>query len=119
MTTKILLKVDGENAVTFTFPSEVEDVDFVQQIIAAASQNPTIVKITDLNNFPVVGMQFEDNNFIATDTLEYIDGSSFSALTSFAYIVDGIVMAIHKVPTDHVPWIAALMSNPTLEVSHV
>jgi len=119
MTTKILLKVDGENAVTFTFPSDVENIEFVQQIVTAASQNPTIVNITDLNNFPVVGMKFENNNFIATDTLEYIDGSGFSALASFAYIVDGTVMAIHKIPNDHLPWIAALMSNPTLEVSHV
>lgn len=119
MTTKILVNVGNEQAVTFTFPTDVEDVDFVKELINAAALNPTVIQITNLNNFPIVGMQYDGENFLESDDLSFIDGNVFAGLTSFAYVVEGIVMAIHKIPSTQIPWIAAMMSSPTLVVQNV
>lgn len=119
MTKRILVNVGNEHAVSFTFPTDVEDIDFVKELIHAAELNPTVIPITNLDNFPVVGMQYDGANFIESVDLSFIDGNLFAGLTSFAYVVDGIVMAIHKLPSTQIPWIAAMMSSPTLAVQDV
>jgi hypothetical protein len=118
---RLVLYVDGDQAVTFIYPDDVLDVDFVKEIVEAASKNPSIVEITDLNVFPVTGMRYENNEFIEDleKGLSFFDHSNLTGLTCFAYIVDNTVAAIHKVPEAHAPWIAALQSNPTFEVLDV
>ena len=118
---KLNLYVEGEKAVSFVYPDEVADVDFVQQIVYAASMSPLIVEITDLNSFPVVKMQYKDGAFLEDlDTgLLFIDHSNLTGLVCFAYVVNDVVEAIHKIPEGQLPWIFAMQSSPTFEVLDV
>jgi hypothetical protein len=118
---KLVLYVEGEKAVSFFYPNEVADVDFVQQIVYAASRHPLIVEITDLNRFPVIKMQYKDGEFIeeVEKGLLFVDHSNLTGLKCFAYVVNGSVEAIHKIPEGELPWVFAMQSSPTFEVLDV
>lgn len=118
---KIVLYVEGEKAVSFVYPNEVADVDFVQQIIDAASRDPLIVEITDLNKFPIVQMQYKDGIFLEDieKNLLFLDHSNLTGLKCFAYIINETVEAIHKIPERDFPWVFAMQSSPTFEVLDV
>ena len=118
---KIVLYVEGEKAVSFTYPNDVVDVDFVQQIIYSAYREPLIVQITDMNKFPLIKMQYENGNFLedVEKNLLFLDHSNLTGLVCFAYIINGIVEAIHKIPEGDIPWVFAMQSSPTFEVLDV
>lgn len=118
---KLNLYVEGEKAVSFVYPNEVADVDFVQQIVYAASRHPLIVEITDLTKFPVVKMQYKDGAFLEDldKGILFVDHSNLTGLVCFAYVINGVVEAIHKIPEAQLPWIFAMQSSPTFEVLDV
>jgi len=115
MATSITIYVEDEKVTTVTFPNN--GVLFYEKIIHAAKNNSTIVDITNMENYPVEGMAFENNVFIETEELKFITNPGLSNSTTFAFVVNGIYVATEGFDTLESPmFISAYQSNPRFEV---
>ena len=115
MAISIVVYVEDEIVATVTLPSN--PILFYQKIIDAVKNNPTIVDITNMENYPVEGMRFENNAFIETEELKFITNPSQTNSTTFAFIVDGLYVATEGFDTsESMLFISAYQSNPRFEV---
>jgi hypothetical protein len=115
MATSVVIYVDDEIVATVTLPSN--PISFYQKILDAVKNNPTMVDITNMENYPVEGMRFENNVFIETEELKFISNPGLSNSTTFAFVVDGIYVATEGFHTsEDLMFISAYQSNPRFEV---
>lgn len=115
MVTSMTVYVENEKVATMNLPENTPL--FYQKIIDAAKNNPTIVEITNMENYPVEGMIFENNSFIETEELKFTSNPNASNSYTFAFIVDNIYVATQGFDSpDMLKWIAAYQSNPIFEI---
>jgi hypothetical protein len=115
MATSMTVYVGDEFVTNMLFPDN--PLPFYEKIINAAKNNPTIVDITNMENYPVEGMSFQDNSFIETEELNFITNPNGSTSHTFAFIVDGVYVATQGFDApDWLMIISAYQSNPRFEI---
>ena len=115
MATSITTFVEGEHVGLTILPSN--PLPFYQKIIDACKNNPTLINITNIENYPVEGMIFENGMFIETEDLKFISNPGVAGTHTFAFIVDNIYVATDGFDNEEMfKYVAAYESNPTFEV---
>lgn len=114
----IVITTFVENEIVSTTKISDNPVSFYQKIVNAAKNNPTLVEITNMENYPVEGMRFENGEFIETEDLKFISNPNLANSHTFAFIVDNVYVATQgfDVP-EMLGNVAAYQSNPTFEVT--
>ena len=107
--------VGDEKVTTMRFPDN--PLNFYQKIINAAKNNPILVDMTSMENYPVEGMAFENNVFVETEELKFISNPNASNSHTFAFIVDNVYVATQGFDNpEMLMFIAAYQSNPRFEI---
>jgi hypothetical protein len=115
MATAMTIYVGDEFVTNMLFPDN--PLPFYEKIINAAKNNPTVLDITNIENYPVEGMSFQDNSFIETEELKFITNPNPSNSHTFAFIVDGVYVATQGFDSPEMSmFIAAYQSNPRFEI---
>ena len=118
MKTKIDVYVELEYVGSFYMNKPY--TEFIERIVKAVKNNPTIVDLTNLDDIPTLGMSYDGENFIAKKGLSFSKNSYHETQHVFGFVVNGMLVAIqHLEKMQMDAFIAAYQSDPIFKVSEI